>query len=253
MIIDAHARIGRCREAALQPAELLCSMDRLGIDHTLIAPDERCIAWANREGNDLTTAAARASDGRLLAYAVANPWAVNAAIGELERASEMGAVALAVDPVLQGFDLLDGLIDPLLQYAAAQDWLVYVRTGTPPSALPLPLASLARRFSDIRFVMGRSGATDFWIDAAPALRRAPNLLADTSYAPWDTVLSQFARDPEIGAARAVFSTDAPYTVPDAEIGRVLDWPIDDTSRRLVLGETISALIGGAKAKTGSSR
>ncbi|WP_279582123.1 hypothetical protein [Fodinicola feengrottensis] len=51
--------------------------------------------------------------------------------------------------------------------------------------------------------MGRSGATDFWIDAVPALRHAPNLFADTSYAPWDTVLTGFAADPAIGTDRVV--------------------------------------------------
>jgi predicted TIM-barrel fold metal-dependent hydrolase len=118
-----------------------------------------------------------------------------------------------------------------------------VRTGTPPHAVPLPLASLARRWPELRFVMGRSGATDFWIDAAPALRHAPNLYADTSYAPWDTVLSEFARDPQIGAGRLVFSTDAPYTVPSAELARITDWPIPDGDRAAVLGGTLAGLLG----------
>ena len=134
--------------------------------------------------------------------------------------------------MLQGFDVLDGLLDPLLAYAAEQGWFVYIRTGTPPSALPLPVATLARRHPELAFFMGKSGATDFWIDAAPALRYAPNLYADTSYAPWDTVLSEFARDPEIGTSRCVFATDSPYTVAKAELGRVLDWtPLRPTACR----------------------
>jgi predicted TIM-barrel fold metal-dependent hydrolase len=153
-------------------------------------------------------------------------------------------VALAVDPVLQGFDVLDGLLDPLLAFAEEQDWFVYLRTGTPPSAVPLPVASLALRFPGVRFLMGKSGATDFWIDAAPALRHAPNLWADTSYAPWDTVLSEFARDPEIGTERCVFSTDAPYTVPKAELKRILDWStISGEQRSGVLGANLLTLLG----------
>jgi len=242
MIVDAHVRIGRCREATLTPAQLLASMDDLGIDSALIAPDERCIAVANREGNALTARAAADSGGRLRAYAVANPWYGAAALDELARATDDGAVALAVDAALQGFDLLDGQVDPLLRFAASRQWPVYVRTGTPPTALPLPLATLARRHPDLAFIMGRSGATDFWIDAVPALHHAANLYADTSYAPWDTVLVGFGNDPQIGAGRVLFSTDAPYTVPDAEQRRVEDWPLDADDRAAVLGDTLLSLL-----------
>lgn len=243
MTIDAHVRLGRGREVVLERDDLLATMDRLGIDRALVAPDERCIAVDNREGNELVAAASAASGGRLLPYAVANPWRGAAAVDDLRRARDAGARALCVDSVLQGFDLLDGLLDPLIELAADTGWFVYVRTGTPPNALPLPLASLARRFPEVPFVMGRSGATDFWIDAAPALRYAPNVYGDTCYAPWDTVLAALAADPEIGASRLVFSTDAPYTVPDAELKRVVDWPITEAERAEVLGGVVARLLG----------
>jgi predicted TIM-barrel fold metal-dependent hydrolase len=248
VIVDAHVRLGDSREAALTADQLLTTMDALGIDRCLVAPSERQIAYENREGNDAVAAAAARSD-RLYAYAVANPWRRDA-VAELERARDAGAVALAVDPSLQGFDLLDGLLDPLLAFAADAGWFVYVRTGTPPHALPLPLATVARRYPELSFIMGRSGATDFWIDAAPALRHAPNLYGDTVYAPWDTVLTGFGKDPEIGPGRIVFSTDAPYTVPEAELKRVRDWPIDDESRAAVLGGTVQRLLAERLARGG---
>jgi len=244
MKIDAHVRIGASREASLTAEELLSTMDSLGIDRALIAPSEAQIAYANRDGNAATAAAAAASGGRLAPYAVATPWRLDA-VDELARARDAGAVALALDPVLQGFDVLDGLADPLIQFAADAGWPVYIRTGTPPTALPLPVASLARRFPQTAFIMGRSGATDFWIDAAPALVHAENLYADTSYAPWDTVLSEFAREPRIGTGRVIFATDAPYTVPAAELQRVLDWRIAEAERAAVLGGTLARLTASA--------
>jgi uncharacterized protein len=245
IVIDAHVRLGTGREVELSASRLLSTMDSLGIDVAVVSPDERCIAYANGAGNAAVARAAAASDGRLLPYAVANPWRGAEAVDELARAADLGAVALAVDAVLQGFDLLDGLIDPLLDFAAARGWPVYMRTGTPPTALPLPLASLALRYQTVDFIMGRSGATDFWIDAAPALRYAPNLYADTCYAPWDTVLSEFARDERIGTSRVLFTTDAPYTVPAAELKRVLDWTITERQRAAVLGRTAAHLFGGS--------
>ncbi len=242
MIIDAHVRIGQHRECSLEVAELLSIMDEHGIDRAMIAPSEAQIAVANRAGNDATTAAAAASDGRLIPYAVANPWSGEEALAELDRARVAGARALAVDSSLQGFDLLDGLVDPLLAYAESVGWFVYVRTGTPPGHLPLPLALLARRYPGLDFVMGRSGATDFWIDAAPALRHAPNLYADTSYAPWDTVLSEFVRDPEIGPYRVIFSTDLPYATAAGEVRRIKDWPIEADAKAAVSGGTLAKLL-----------
>lgn len=242
MIVDAHVRLGQGREAGLDVERLIATMDDLGIDAALVAPDEPSIAYHNRAGNERVAKAAAAAPDRLIPYAVANPWRGREAVDELRRARDAGARALNVDSALQGFDLLDGLIHPLLDFAAEGGWLVYVRTGTPPNALPLPLASLARRYPDTPFVMGRSGATDFWIDAAPALRYAPNLYGDTCYAPWDTVLTELGRDPEIGPSRLVFSTDAPYAVPGCELRRVLDWPLEDGARQDVLGGTVLRLL-----------
>jgi predicted TIM-barrel fold metal-dependent hydrolase len=244
VIVDAHVRIGRSREAALLVDALLQDMDRLGIDVTCVSPDEYAIAYDNARGNEMTTTAAAKSGGRLRAWAVANPWRGAAALAELASAHEAGAVGLAVDSVLQGFDLLDGLIDPLIRFAADVGWPVYVRTGTPPNAVPMTMALLAVRHPDVTFVMGRSGATDFWIDAAPALRFAPNLLGDTCYAPWDTLLTELGNDPLITPARLVFSTDAPYAIAGCEKKRIDDWPIDADAKEGVLGRNFAALIPG---------
>jgi predicted TIM-barrel fold metal-dependent hydrolase len=242
MRFDAHVRIGTNRDSALTAEQLLATMDRVGIDRAMIAPSEGQIAYDNRAGNEATAAAARDSGGRLVPYAVATPWRSDA-VDELDRARDAGARALAVDSSLQGFDLLDGLLEPLLDFAAESGWLVYLRTGTPPGHLPMPAALVALRHPHLNFIMGRSGATDFWIDAAPALRHAANLFGDTSYAPWDTVLSEFARDPEIGAGRLVFSTDLPYATAVGEVKRIVDWPIPDAERAAVFGSTLERLLG----------
>lgn len=240
-VIDAHVRLGDGRDAALSADKLLATMDRLGIDRALVSPVERCLAVDHREGNAFVAAAARDSGGRLLPYAVATPWRGSRALDELARAAEAGAVALALDPAIQGFDLLDGQVDPLIETAAARGWPVYVRTGTPSFALPLQLAELAVRHPQCAFIMGKSGATDFWIDARPALERASNLYADTAYAPWDAVLAELAAPP-IGAGRLVFSTDMPLSDPVLERGRHDAWTIPADARAAILGGTIEQLL-----------
>ena len=237
MIIDAHATIGRNRDTELDADALLGAMDALGIDVTLVSPPEAMIAVANREGNELVGAAAERSEGRLRAYAVASPWLEAAALHELERARSLGAVALKLDPALQGFDLLDGLVDPLLEYAASARWPVYVRTGTPPHALPLQLAVVAQRHGDVDFIMGKSGATDFSADGPLALAEAPNLYADSAHVEWPTRL---AREQP---GRVVLTTDVPFTDGLVELARVTEAGLADEGRAQVLGGTMAKLLG----------
>jgi uncharacterized protein len=238
VILDGHATIGANRDVALDAGELLAQMDALGIGRTVVAPPEPTVPVRNREGNELTAAAVAASGGRMLAWAVATPWLGAEAVRELERSRDEGARGLRLDPALQGFDLLDGLADPLLELARESGWPVYVRTGTPPHALPLQVAALAARFPEVPFILGRSGATDFGRDGVPALEAAPNLYADTAHIQWPVSLA--ARVP---GARVVFTTDAPFANPGVELARVLEAPLDEPTRRNVLGGTLAGLFG----------
>lgn len=240
MVIDGHVTIGESRDAALEPERLLEWLGELGIDHALIAPPEPFVPVRNRQGNELVADAARRSGGVLLAYAVATPWLGSEAVDELRRAHDGGARALHVDPALQGFDLLDGQIDPLVEFATDVGWPVYIRTGTPPHSLPLQVAWLAARHAACTFILGKSGATDFSHDGPATLRAAPNILADSVYVEWPTAL--VAAAPEF-RDRVVFTSDAPFGDPAIELARVVEAPFDDATRAAVLGGTLAQLLG----------
>jgi uncharacterized protein len=241
VIIDGHVTVGRNRDVELSVHELLTSMDRLGIDFALVSPPESLIPVGNREGNELVAAAAAGSAGSLRAYAVATPWLGEAAIEELRRARDAGAVALKLDPSLQGFDLLDGLVDALVEFAAEAAWPVYVRSGTPPHSLPLQLATLAQRHQEVTFVLGKSGATDFSADGPVALADAQNVVADSAHVEWPTRRAR-ERPDEFGA-RVVFTTDAPFASPDIELARVTEAGLAPSVLEKILGGTIAALVG----------
>lgn len=240
MILDAHATIGDNRSVSLGADELVALMDALGIDAALVSSADRHVALLNAEGNNLVTAAADRHPGRLLPYAVATPWAGDAALAELRRAHDLGARALKLDPGLQGFDLLDGLADPLVALAADLGWPVYVRTGTPPYGLPLAVAELARRFPDVTFVLGKAGATDFALDGPPALERAPNLISDTAYVMWPVASAE--RFP----GRIVFASDAPFSDAGIEIWRVRDAVADPDTLAAVLGASLAKVLDGGR-------
>lgn len=240
-VVDGHATIGANRDIELSAAALLASMDELGIDVALIAPPEPFLPVRNREGNALVAEAAAASGGRLLPYATVTPWLGGEALEELRRAREAGARGLKLDPGLQGFDLNDGQADALIDFAADEGWPVYVRTGTPPNALPLQLASLAGRHPNAWFLMGRSGATDFSADGPHALRAAANVFADTAYVEWPTRLAR--TNPDEFGDRVVFTSDAPFAHAGVERARVTEAGLTDDVCRAVLGGTLAQRLG----------
>jgi predicted TIM-barrel fold metal-dependent hydrolase len=240
-VLDGHVMLGEGRDAALTVEQLLETMDRLAIDRALVSPAEGYLPVRNREGNELVAAAAASSGGRLLAYAVATPWLGGEAIEELKRARDAGAVALKLDSALQGFDLLDGQAEPLVAFAVESGWPVYVRTGTPPHALPLQLAWLAARFPEGSFLLGKSGATDFSHDGPATLAGAPNVYADSVYVEWPTALA--AADPDGRGERVFFSTDAPFGDPAIELARVSEAPYGPAVRDAILGGTLGRLLG----------
>lgn len=243
-IIDSHVRFGVSRDVTLHLDGLLESMESCGVDVSIVSPSESQCVLDNELGNSLTTEAARQSNGRVLAYAVASPWhGAHRAFEILSRARDDGAVGLFLDPTLQGFDPFDGMALPLLEFAANEGWFVHVRTGTPPHATPLVVASLARRFPEVPFVMGRMGATDFWTDVIEALRYAPNLYGETVYNPWDLTLDRIRETNDIGTARLVFGSDSPYSTQLSELHRLRSWPLPDAEKQMVLGGTIQQWIG----------
>lgn len=251
LVIDAHVRLGESRDVTLSAEILLDSMDAAGVDVALVAPSEAQIAYFNREGNGAVAKASATSDGRLLPYAVATPWqGSDRAIDVLKEARDEGAVAMYLDPTLQGFDPFDGTADSLIEFAVEQGWFIYVRTGTPPHATPLVIASVARRHGGGIFLMGRSGATDFWMDVAEALRYAPNLFGETVYSPWDIALNSLRQDPTVGVHRVVFGSDSPYATQRFEMDKMRNWPIPNHEKNLVLGATVAGWLGSRLGNPG---
>jgi len=182
MRIDAYTVIGKTSEAGLSPDELITQMQAARVDKCVIAPVDRCLAVANREGNELVMAAAKKYPDKFIPACTANPWYAKEAIAELNRAIAAGAGIFVLAPHLQGYILNDGTVIPLLEALENHHLPVYVHTGHYQHATPWQLADVALRYPDINFIMGHSGSTDFKLDAVEAALTAPNIYLESSLA-----------------------------------------------------------------------
>jgi hypothetical protein len=236
-VIDAHAIVQHDEDAT----DLLTAMDAAGIDVSLVTPADDETAVHNRQGNERLLSLAAAHPDRLRAYAVANPWFGAGAVAEVERAFTAGAVAFKINSALQGFLLLDRIVDPLIEVVRAHSGFVYAHTGTPVQALPLQLAELALRFPDVPFLMGRSGRTDFRSDTPAVLELAPNVYADTSHDYGATGLTNTFT--AFGAGRMVFCSDHPYATRGDGLRAVRGIAMSDAERDRVLCRNIAELLG----------
>jgi predicted TIM-barrel fold metal-dependent hydrolase len=204
--IDAYCTLGVDREYNFTPAALLAAMDAAQVDRAIIAPVDRALAVFNREGNSAMLDAARAHPRRFLPACSVNPWYGAAATTELARALARGARMLVLHPAVQGYLATDELVFPILALAQRERVPVYIHTGPPGSATPHQVAELALRFPAADFLIGHSGATDFWNDAVDAALSAPNVSLESSLArPF-----QFARYLErTGPAKGICGSGAP--------------------------------------------
>lgn len=206
MNIDAYCTLGVDREYDLTEDGLLKCMDAAGVDRAVVAPPDRYLAVYNREGNDMMLAAAAGWADRLVPACSVNPWYGDRATEELKRAAGEGARMLVLHPCVQGYQANDELVWPLLEAAVPEKLPVYIHTGPPGSATPWQVVDLAERHPDLGFIIGHSGATDFWNDMVEAGRAAANVLYESSLArPF-----AFARYvQEIGIQKAIVGSYAP--------------------------------------------
>ena len=238
-IVDAHCTIGDGRVASLSADELVHALDVNGVEAAVVGPPDRCLAVANREGNDFVADACRRHPDRLIGFATVNPWYGEEAVRELRRAAAAGLRGLILHPPLQGYMLLDTLVDPVVAVAAELGLPVWAPTGKPFQALPLQLTELARRFPEANFLMGHMGHTDFWIEAVPAAAAAPNIYAEISYKQPHVIVDAVA---QLGPERVVFGSDAPFNDLRLEVEKFRATELDDRARELVGAETLLSLL-----------
>jgi hypothetical protein len=182
---------------------------------------------------------ARESDGRIIPYCRLDP--ADSPVAEAKRCLARGARGIKLHARAQSFAFEKGALDAI--FAAARDAgapiLLHAGRGMPPMD---GLADLALRHPDVPLVLAHAAIAGQGMFAS-RLSEHPATLYDTScLSPLD-VVELFARVP---AERIVFASDVPYGRPAVGLYMALRAArlagLDDTERRLVTGETMTAVL-----------
>lgn len=242
MIIDFHAHCWSRDDAEEMMAR---EAQRHGLDRICVSglaswlPDLDEVKMLN----DRVYRAARDYPDLYLPFVYLNPLHGRAALDELERGLDEGAVGIklwiscwmdhpAVAPVLERAIAIDMVV---LQHS----W--HKITGNyPGESDPVCIAEVARRYPELKLVMAHVGGD--WRYGLRAVRDVPNITGDTSGSMTDNGLVEgWVR--EVGAERLVWGTDMPGADLLLTLSKVRDADLSEAEKALVLGGNAMRLLG----------
>lgn len=162
-------------------------------------------------GNDAMLAMQALVPDGIRTWAAVNPNDTGLALRELERCSARGAIGLKLAAARRA---ADPLLDPLMEFAAAQQWPVLHhawqhRRGPvagQDASDALDLALLARRHPRVAIILAHLGGGGDWRHTVAAARDVPNLHLDLSGSGADRGMLDCALD-AVGARRLVWGAD----------------------------------------------
>lgn len=244
-IIDAHVYVGESLfQQSQSVAVVLRRMDDLEIDRAVLCPNrprDYALASANRRVAD----AVSQHQDRFHGLARIDPWQGEDAVQQLKQArEEWGLQGLLLHPWEETFQVADGLIDPLLDYAQGERLPVFIETGYPLVSHPLDIAEVAHRFPEVTFVgthgLQLDSAAFALVDAEKAMRECDNLIMETSgmYAP--EVMERIVED--LGQHRLMFGSHSPWYNQELELKRAQLLNLDPGQKEAVLGGNIARLL-----------
>ena len=162
-------------------------------------------------GNDAMLQVQAAEQRRVRSWAAVNPNDTDAALAELERCRQRGAIGIKLAAARRA---ADPLLDPLLRFAKEYHLPVLhhawqrrpgVVAGQDPSDA-IDLCALAARHPAVALVLAHIGGGGDWSHTLPAVRDVPNVYLDLSGSGVDRGMLDQAVE-QVGAGRLVWGAD----------------------------------------------
>ena len=215
-------------------------MDAAGVDRTLLIPFP--VVEDYRVEHDLIGDAIRSHPDRFAGAACLNPFVPEQEYrDEVRRCREtLGFHALKFQPQYQGLNPLSPRSDFLFEAALENGLVLVCHTGAgAPYALPSLYIHPARRFPDLRIVLGHAGGGIYALEAIVAATVCPNIFIELSTLTPHAVLEILEH---VGPERLMAGSDLPESL-ETEIGKILTLKIPDSAKRAILWETPVSLFG----------
>jgi predicted TIM-barrel fold metal-dependent hydrolase len=240
-VFDVHTHVGQHDPDTMRcsPQELLAGV---------VQADARAVVFPLQEPdgyhgpNAAAIEAARASNGRLVAFARLDPRAEP--LAEAQRSLDAGAHGIKLHPRGDSHELDARELEQVWALAHERRLPVIVHAGRGIPALGAHAVEICTRYPGARLILAHAAICDLaWIG-----RRAqelPNLYFDTSWWSPADLLALFATVPP---GQILFGSDAPYgriptfALQALRIGRQVG--LDDAQLRLVLGGQLARLLDG---------
>ena len=246
-VIDFHTHVGRWGTSHMDdsPEIFLKLMDAAGVDKSCT----NCIFYGDaRRGNDIVSRFAREHPDRFLPVAYVTPRYPDEMLPELERAfGELGAKFLKIYPTHYQKPVDDPGYFPIFEWCNDRNKVIMCHSSKvgvdDVLTLPLSFIPLAKRYSNITWVLGHSGNGMLGQeDAVTAAKECENIVLETctSYAEHGTI--EFLVE-GAGEDRVVYGSDAPLMDPRPQLGRIATADISDEAKRKVLGLNAIRILG----------
>ena len=245
MILDAEIYLGpNLFGPGLDEAALLHSLDAHGINRAVVCP-ARPPDYHLGPANDRVGAAVRRHPDRLVGFARVDPHQGPAALAELRRAVlDLGLRGLLLHPWEELFAVNDPSVEPLLGFAQERRLLVQIAGGYPLVSHAVQITDVAGRFPEVSILATHGGQINIsgrgLYDAGQMLRARPNVYLQTSGVYREDWLEDTAR--ELGAARVVFGSGAPYYDQGFELERIRRLHLPSGDRDAIAGLNLSRLL-----------
>jgi predicted TIM-barrel fold metal-dependent hydrolase len=248
-VLDFHVRLVPRPHAREQ---LLAALDECGLERAVVCAggtidldqlSRQLILGGYVEtdaDNDAVLSVCAGTDGRLVPFFFANPHRQAALYRN--RAAEFRG--LEISPAVHGVSLGDPRVSALVDVAAAVGHPVYTVCLDRPGAGVADLVALARRFTEVSFVLGHSGIGNIDFYALALIEDEANILLETSGGYTSVAQAALRR---LGADRVVFGSEYPLQHPAVELAKFEALRLAPEQWQRVAWENAHRLLGEKKS------
>jgi predicted TIM-barrel fold metal-dependent hydrolase len=218
-------------------------MDAHGIDRSLLIPFP--VVEDYKQTHDEIAAAVRAHPDRFTGCACMYPFLPEHEFrAEIRRCSEeLGFRALKLQPQYQPLNPLSPRSDFFFETAVENRLALVVHTGAgAPFALPSLYIAPARRYPDLRLILGHAGGGLYVGEAIVAAGVCPNIYIELSSLMPHHVTEVLAHVP---GNRLMIGSDLPESIA-MEIGKILALDTANNVKEDILWRTAARLFDGAE-------